>query len=362
MPNYKSRLSKLRKRMNAAGIDALVVFEPHNIFYLCGSNGGFTGARIGLIVDANTSILIIDRRYLEEAIHTAVADKILAWIAPSYTELVEIAKKLKAKKIGFEPAYVTVKQYERLAKDFEGMQLVGVTGLVEPVREIKDAGELRKIAKAAEIGDLAFAHILEFMKPGMAELDVAIELDFFMRKHGSEKPSFETIVASGINSAVPHATPSNKKIEAGDFVTLDFGAVVDGYHSDMTRTVMVGKARQKQKKIYGIVKEAQATALNAIVSGVICQDLDEIARDIISDAGYGEAFVHNLGHGVGLEVHEAPVLGKGSETKLKPNMVVTIEPGIYLNGFGGVRIEDLVVVTKSGYKLLTHSTKDLLEL
>lgn len=362
MPNYESRLSKLRKRIKTAKIDALIVFEPHNIFYLCGSNGGFTGARIGLIVDDDTSILIIDRRYLEEAIHTAVADKILAWTAPSYAELAKIAKRIKATKIGFESNYVTVRQYERLAKDFEGMQLVGVPGLVEPIREIKDTGEIQKITEAARLGDFAFDHILGFIKQGVTELDIAIELDFFMRKHGSEKPSFETIVASGIHSAVPHATPSNKKIESRDFVTLDFGAVVGGYHSDMTRTVVVGKATQKQKKIYGIVKEAQEKALSAVVSGTVCQDLDEIARNIISDAGYGKDFVHNLGHGVGLKVHEAPALGKGSETKLEANMVVTIEPGIYLNGFGGVRIEDLVVVTKSGCRLLSHSTKDLLEL
>lgn len=362
MPNYGSRLSKLRKRMKAAEIDALIIFEPHNIFYLCGSNGGFTGARIGLIVDADTSTLIIDRRYLEEARHTTSADRIIAWTEPSYSELVKIIKRLKAKKVGFESTYVTVRQYERLAKDFEGVQLVGVSGLTEPIREIKDTGEVQKITKAAKLGDLVFDHILGFIKPGVTELDVAIEIDFFMRKHGSEKPSFETIVASGIRSAVPHATPSNKKIESGDFVTLDFGAVVGGYHSDMTRTVVAGKATQKQKKIYGIVKEAQEKALNAVVSGAVCQDLDKIARDIISDAGCGEKFVHNLGHGVGLNIHEAPTLGKGNETKLRANMVVTVEPGIYLNGFGGVRIEDLVVVTKSGYRLLTHSTKDLLEL
>lgn len=362
IPDYKNRLDKLRKRMLAENIDALLVIEAHNIFYLCGSNGGYTGARICLVVGDKTSTLLIDQRYVTEAKENAFADNIISWSKPSYVELVNVVRKLGAKRVGFESTYTTVKQYERMVKDFENFELVGVSGLIEAIRETKDRNELEKIKKAAQIGDMAFTHILKFIKPGTTEMDIGIEIDFFMRKHGAERPSFDTIVASGLNSAVPHATISGKKIEPGNFVTLDFGAVVEGYHSDMTRTIVVGQASRRQKRIYQTVREAQAMALDAIKSGIVCKDVDAVARDLIKKAGYGNKFVHNLGHGVGLNVHEAPTLGPGSEDVLKTNMVITVEPGIYIAGFGGVRIEDLVVVTKNGYKLLTHSTKDLLEL
>jgi Xaa-Pro aminopeptidase len=183
-----------------------------------------------------------------------------------------------------------------------------------------------------------------------------------MLSNGAERVSFDTIVASGKNSSVPHATPSNKKIEPGDFVKLDFGAVVEGYHSDMTRTVVVGKADDRQKEIYLTVKEAQEKALLSVKAGLVCEDVDKIARDTVAEKGFGECFVHNLGHGVGLQIHEAPSLGKNCKTVLQPGMVVTVEPGVYVNGFGGVRIEDLVVVTESGCEILSKSTKELLEL
>ncbi|MCL6471963.1 MAG: Xaa-Pro peptidase family protein [Firmicutes bacterium] len=362
IPDYKDRVNKLRKRMLAEKIDALLVVEAHNIFYLSGSNGGYTGARICFVVGDKTSTLLIDQRYITEAKENAFADNIISWNKPSYKELVNVVKKLGAKRIGFESMYTTVKQYERMVKDFEGFELVGVSGLIEAIREIKDRNEIEKIKKAAQIGDLAFTHILKFIKSGITEADIGIEIDFFMRKHGAERVSFDTIVASGRNSAVPHATISRKKIEPGDFVTLDFGAVVDGYHSDMTRTVVVGQASRRQKKIYQTVKQAQAMALDVVKSGAVCKDVDATARDLIRKEGYGNKFIHNLGHGVGLNVHEAPTLGPGNEDALKTNMVVTVEPGIYIAGFGGVRIEDLIVVAKNGYKLLTHSTKDLLEL
>jgi Xaa-Pro aminopeptidase len=351
--------------MGAGNIDAALITEPHNIFYLCGSNGGYTGARICLIVDAGTSVLVIDKRYLAEAEENAVADKMVAWTEAGYKHLAEVVQELDATAISFESGHVTVRQHERLKKDFdkiEGIELIGISGLVEPIREVKDEYELQKIAEAARIGDRAFDHILEYIKPGVTEMAVAIELDFFMRRIGAERSSFETIVASGVHSAVPHATPTHKKIEPGDFVKLDFGAVVDGYHSDMSRTVVVGKASERQKEVYAKVLEAQVVALNMVSPGMACKDIDAVARNIISQAGFGENFVHGLGHGVGLEVHEIPTLAPNSEMVLKNNMVTTIEPGIYINGFGGVRVEDLVIVSEIGCKILSHSTKDLLEL
>lgn len=361
-PSYNKRLDKLRERIKKAEIDTLLVSDARNIFYLSGSNGGYTGAKVMLIVDANTSTLIIDKRYLAETMESAVVDTITAWTEPSYGDIVALLKGSGVKKVWFESTHVTVKQYERLVKEFDAIQLVGVAGLIEPVREVKDRHEITKITDAAAIGDTTFDYITGILRPGMTEIEISIEIDFFMRKHGAERPSFDTIVASGIHSAVPHATPSSKKIEVGDFVTLDFGAVVDGYHSDMTRTVVIGRASGKQKDIYAKVLEAQIAALDAVVPGKVCRDLDAVARDIIAEAGYGENFVHSLGHGVGLDVHEAPTLAKGNEAMLAEAMVVTVEPGIYINGFGGVRIEDLVVVTRSGREVLTLSTKDLLEL
>lgn len=362
MFDYKKRLEKVRERMKAAEIDALLVSEPNNIFYLSGSNGGYTGARIRLIVGVEESVLIIDKRYFDEAIDSAVADNIIPWTELSFAESVSVVRKMGATRVGFEVAHVTVKQYEHLVKDFEGIKLVGVSGLVEPVREIKDEHEVQMISNAAKIADEAFTHILGFIRPGLTEIDVGIELEYYMRIRGAEKPSFDTIVATGAHSAVPHATPTRKKIEAGDFVKLDFGAVVGGYHSDMTRTIVVGEAGIKQKEIYNLVKEVHEAALNEIAPGKACSDVDGIARSMFEKEGYGEFFVHNLGHGVGLQVHEKPVLGKTSKDELIENMVVTVEPGIYLSGFGGVRIEDMVVVTSEGCRTLTHSTKELIEL
>lgn len=360
--NYGERLKRLRERIIAAEIDVLLVSEPHNIFYLCGCAGGMTDARVRLIVDAQKAALIIDHRYYDDALKSAHADEIVPWTKPSMEEIVALARQNGAKRAGFEATHVTVRQFERMVEEFGELQLVGVSNLAEPLREVKDEDEIANIDAAAALADRAFEHILEFVKPGVSEREIAIELDYFMLRNGARKPSFETIVASGANSAIPHAAPSEKRIEPGDFVKLDFGAVVEGYHSDMTRTVVVGRASGRQREIYEKVREAQQAALEAVAAEKCGDDIDVTGRRVIADAGFGEYFTHNLGHGVGLEVHESPVLGVGSKSLLKPEMVVTVEPGIYISGFGGVRIEDLVVVGDKGCKVLTHSTKELLEL
>ncbi|MBS3908287.1 MAG: aminopeptidase P family protein [Actinobacteria bacterium] len=360
--NYSERLNKLRERIRAAEIDVLLVSEPHNIFYLSGCAGGMTGARVRLIVDSQKSTLIIDHRYYDEALKSANADEIAPWAKPSMEEIVAVARQNGAKRAGFEATHVTVRQFERLVEEFGEVQLVGLSNLVEPLREVKDEYEIANIAAAAALADRAFDHIIDFIKPGTSERDIAIELDYFMLRNGARKPSFETIVASGANSAIPHAVPSEKRIEPGDFVKLDFGAVIEGYHSDMTRTVVVGEASSRKREIYEKVREAQLAALAAVAPDKSGEEIDAAGRRIIAEAGLGEYFTHNVGHGVGLNVHESPVLGAGSKSLLKPQMVVTVEPGIYISGFGGVRIEDLVVVTETGNKILTHSTKELLEL
>jgi Xaa-Pro aminopeptidase len=216
------------------------------------------------------------------------------------------------------------------------------------------------LRRAEAIGDLAFTHICGFLKEGMSETEVALELEFFMRRNGAECLSFDTIAVSGVRSSLPHGEPSDKKIEAGDFLTMDFGCKYLGYCSDMTRTVAIGKVTDEMKKVYGIVQRAQQTALEAINPGKKASDIDKTARDIIKYEGYGNCFGHGTGHGVGLEIHEAPTANPTGETVLKPGMSVTVEPGIYLPGRFGVRIEDLALVTETGYEVLSHSDKDLI--
>lgn len=230
------------------------------------------------------------------------------------------------------------------------------------LRIVKTEKELASLARAEAIGDQAFTRILSDIRPGVTELEIAAKLDYYMKEAGAVGNSFDTIVASGLHSAMPHAIPSEKKIEAGDFVTMDFGCVYEGYCSDMTRTIVVGKADGKQKEIYRIVLEAQLAALQVIKAGMTGSEVDAVARRVIAEAGYGEYFGHGLGHSVGLFIHEEPRLSPKCHEVLRENVIQTVEPGIYLPGFGGVRIEDLVCVTADGCRNFTHSPKELIEL
>ena len=234
--------------------------------------------------------------------------------------------------------------------------------LIERERRIKTPEELKLLRKAEAIGDKAFSDILNILKPGMTELEVAAELEYSMKKNGATGLSFDTIAASGINSSMPHAIPGTKKLENGDFLTMDFGCLYEGYCSDMTRTVVIGKASDEQKKIYNIVLKAQTEAVSGIRAGLKCIDVDRIARSIIEEAGYGRYFGHGLGHSVGLYIHESPALNTRDETVLVEGMIETIEPGIYIPGFGGVRIEDMGAVTKDGYDNFASSPKELIEI
>lgn len=235
-----------------------------------------------------------------------------------------------------------------------------VSGVVEKLRLIKTESEIKILKEAADIADAAFKHILEFIRPGVTELEVSNELEFFMRKAGAISSSFDIIVASGYRSALPHGVASDKIIETGDFVTLDFGAYYKGYVSDITRTVAVGKPDDKLKEIYGIVLEAQLRGLAGIKPGMTGKEADALTRNFIAQKGYGENFGHSTGHGIGLEVHEGPALSIKSDTVLEPGMVVTVEPGIYIPGLGGVRIEDDTLITKDHNETLNHSTKELI--
>ena len=351
-----ARLARFREQLSDKGIDAGILYKPENRRYL----SGFTGSSGYVVVTLDDAYFITDFRYMEQASKQCMGFEVLEHT--NENPLHTILKGLKLNNIGFEDDFVTYAQYREFCDKLEHTKMVPLEGVMGNLRKIKDEEEIKMIEKAALIADHAFDHILKFIKVGMKETDVALELEVFMKRQGASGLSFDSIVASGVRSSLPHGVASDKIIEEGDFVTLDFGCVYEGYCSDMTRTFVMGKASEKQKEIYSIVLDAQINALEAIKPGITGVEVDRIARDIIKEKGYGNCFGHGLGHGVGLEVHEAPRLSPLGHETLRPGMVVTDEPGIYVPGFGGVRIEDLVVVTETGCRTLSKSPKDLIEL
>ncbi|MEK5332373.1 M24 family metallopeptidase [Lysinibacillus sp. FSL W8-0992] len=349
------KLQKLRKTLQEQNIDGILITNGYNRRYMT----GFTGTAGVAIVSQNEAVFITDFRYTEQA---AAQIKDFRIVQHEVTLLEEIATQVKAmgiKSLGFEKDTVSFGTYE-LYKSVIQADLVPVSGLIEKIRLIKTEQEINIIKVACEIADHAFTHILDFIKPGKTELEVSNELEFFMRQQGATQSSFDTIVASGLRSALPHGVATNKVIEKGDFVTLDFGALYNGYISDITRTVAVGEPSEKLVEMYNTVLASQLLSLEKVGPGLTGIQADAIARDYLTEKGYGEAFGHSLGHGIGLEVHEGPGLSKRSETVLEPGMAVTIEPGVYVPGVGGVRIEDDILITESGNELLTHSTKELI--
>jgi Xaa-Pro aminopeptidase len=271
----------------------------------------------------------------------------------------ELVKKQKIKKLGFESLHVSHAAYVYLMKELPKVKLIPTKDLAEGLRAVKDPSEMAKMRQAGRITDQTFHHILGFIKPGVKENDLAVEMEHFMRRQGASGPSFETIVASGWRAALPHGVASEKKVAKGDMIVFDFGCLFEGYCSDMTRMACVGRPSAEQKKIYGIVQRAQQAGLDAIKAGRKAGDVDLAARGLISRAGHARHFGHGLGHGVGVEVHEEPRLGPKNPQPLKEGMAVTCEPGIYLEGKFGVRIEDLVFVTKGGYENLYRTSKEL---
>lgn len=342
--------------MKKNNLDGIFSFKPENVRYL----SGFTGTSGFVFITENMKYFITDFRYTQQAEVQCEGFEII--LHNKENKVHDILNKMNVSTIGFEDNHMTYSYYSALKKELKNKELISMGSLVEDVRMIKSSDEIELMAKAANIADEAFKHILSFIKPGVREIEVALELEFFMKKKGASGLSFESIVASGYRSSMPHGVASEKVIENGDFVTMDFGCVYEGYCSDMTRTIVVGTASDKQKDVYETVLLAQESALENIVAGKSVKDVDKIARDIITSKGYGEYFGHGLGHGVGLEVHETPFLSPAGEGLLEENMVITDEPGIYIPDFGGVRIEDLVVVTKDGSIVLSKSPKHLIEI
>lgn len=351
----KSRLERLRRLLAEHEIDAFVCSSPANRFYL----SGFTGSAGTVVVGREEAYFLTDFRYVEQA-KAQAPDFNLVRYDDALESLGRVLSELGAKRVAYESEHLTVASFQRIQGKINGVTWKPVEKWVERLRAVKEPGELEAIQTAVDLADRAFEYIIGRLK-GRTEREVALDLEFFMRKEGAAKLAFDTIIASGPNGAMPHARPSDRVIQEGDLVTLDFGCVVGGYCSDMTRTVAVGKSDGRQREIYRLVLEAQTMGVAAVRPGRLGKEVDEEARRVIADAGYGEQFGHGLGHGVGIDVHESPpVLSKRGEDPLEVGMVTSVEPGIYIPGWGGVRIEDLVVVTDDGCRVLTRSPKDLI--
>lgn len=341
------------------GAQAALIHNTSNMRYL----SGYTGEGL-LVVSAKACAVVTDFRYTEQATREApdylVHETSTQKNANAF--VLEMLKEAGAECVAIEEGAITYAQYKKLVDDLPGITFVSLARVPEKQREIKDEQEAANVARANAITSQAFDHILGFIKPGVTEKQIAIELERFMLEHDAESIAFDTIVASGPNGSLCHATPGPRAVQPGDLITLDFGARYNGYCADMTRTVALGEISAEQRKVYDTVLEAQKRALAAVHAGMDCKELDAIARDYIDAAGYEGRFGHSLGHSTGLDIHELPGCGTTSTTSLEENMTMTIEPGIYIPGLGGVRIEDSVLVTKEGCKVLTPATKELITL
>lgn len=353
----EKRLAKLRAEMVNHGVEAYLITNPYNRRYIT----GFTGSAGVAMVTQDEAIFITDFRYVEQVKLQCPHFRLEIQTTPVIWQTVsEVTKKLGIQKLGFEDTSLTFAQFQVLSQGNTAIDYVPAPKLVEELRMVKSDEELAKIRHAASIADRTFEQIIQYVQPGMKESDVQLRLKVLMLEMGATAPSFDIIVASGVRSALPHGVASDKVIEQGDLVTLDFGALYQGYVSDLTRTFIMGKPNEKQKEIYDIVLEAQKNAVAALRPGLTGVEADAVARNIITERGYGEFFGHGTGHAIGLEVHEDPRLSQMSPYILKSGNVVTVEPGIYIPEFGGVRIEDDVLITESGHEVLTHSTKELI--
>lgn len=351
-----NNLQKLLKD-KGAGFCALII-SPENRKYFTGfeSSDGF------LLVSSDRAVFITDGRYIEAAEKQISACEVML-LGKTYPQIATILNEMNCRHLLVESTRMTVSTYNSLKGVLKNISISTDTTLdtiINSLRSIKTRNEVESIIKAQRIAEKAFEHILKFIKVGVTEKEIALKLDFFMLRNGGEGLSFETIAVSGANSSMPHGVPSNKKIENGDFITLDFGTIINGYHSDMTRTVAVGFATDEMKNVYDIVLKAQNNCLANIRSGINCKDGDEFARSVIRDAGFGQYFTHSTGHGVGVEIHEFPNLSPASDSILQVGNIVTVEPGIYIPEKFGVRIEDMARITENGCENLTNAPKDLI--
>ena len=353
---YIKRLEQFRAKMDTAGTEAAIILKPENRAYL----SGFDGSAGMLLITRNSALLLVDFRYIEQAKHQAPYFQVIQYSQPLSETLRTVFLDLNLETVSFEQDYVTWEQYEIWANKLGDLvEFIPLPDLTQKLRMLKGPEEIELVRQAASIADQAFLEILPLLRAGISERDLAVELEYAMRRRGAQGMAFETIVASGPRASYPHGTATERTLQTGDLVIIDFGAVYQGYCSDCTRTVCIGLPTPKQQEVYNLVQKAQDVALKAISPGITAAEVDAIARQVISEQGYGENFGHSLGHGVGRLVHEEPTLGGKDQTILKAGMVVTVEPGVYLPGWGGVRIEELVLVTDVGCEILTHCRKGL---
>ena len=346
----KDRLKKCFEGFRPAGIDALLVSSWPNVTYL----SGFKGTESWILVSPKGCYFITDSRYTEQAQEEAGGFKIICRDLKSVTEIVQgLVTADKLKRLGFEAPIVTYSFYSALAKRLGSDTIKPTAGIVEALRERKDPCEIKAIRRSAEVAVQGFHHVKKTTRPGMKERDVQADLEYFTKTLGSEKPSFDIIIATGARSSMPHCQTNATRVQNNNILLVDMGVVVDSYSSDLTRPIFLGKMSPLHKKIHSIVWDAQRAGIRKAGPGVTCAEVDAACRNVIKKNGYGDKFGHGTGHGVGLEVHEAPNVSGRSQTVLKPGMVVTVEPGIYLPGKFGVRIEDMILITEKGNEVLT---------
>lgn len=352
VPEQK-RLANLRSVMQKQSIDAFLVTQRENIRYLT----GFTGSAGSVIVTQKRQILITDFRYSEQSRKETAGFAIVIQKKDHLTEICKVAERIKAPALWFDGASLTVERARILRK--HGLHMRAVKDIVAVLRERKDAEELRRIKKAIKRAEDSFRELRHQIRCGMTEREVGLRLEWLIRSKGSRRTAFDIIVASGRNGAMPHAAVTDRRLRDGDLVTIDFGAEADGYFCDITRTFCIGRPTSRQREIHELVLRAQEAAIKSAHPGIVCSDIDKAARDIITTAGYGKHFGHATGHGVGLQVHEGPSVSGLSKSKVEPGMVITIEPGVYLPGWGGIRIEDMILITENGPEILTGLPRHL---
>ncbi len=347
-----NRIEKLQQYLAESQLDGILLTSMANRRYI----SGFTGDTGTGLVTPTQAVLLVDGRYTTEAKHTAPDFEVITYKDAPY----ETLKGYGFKKLAIEENYLTLSVFNKLKEAIPETEFCYADKTLSDMRIVKEQYELDAIGAAAAIADKAFAHIIERIKPGMTEKQLTADIEHFMLCNGADDVAFDTILVAGENTALPHGRPGNRPIGHGDFVTMDFGCMINGYRSDMTRTVVIGSATDEQRRCYNAVLAAQQAALSALRDGVECKAVDDAARKPLEEAGLVKNFVHGLGHGVGLEIHENPYMSQRSKESLKENMVVTVEPGIYIEGFGGVRIEDMVYITQNGHVNFVKSTKDLM--
>lgn len=353
----QERIRKVHAILDETGIDACIIRGMDNIFYLT----GFRGSEGMVVVNRETTVLMTDSRYITHAREVA-RDAVVVEMRNRKKDIGDLFDRYSIKRAGFDSSHTTYGEYEFLRETLDDVQLLPIGSKVEGIRICKDGEEIAAIRKAIDVATEAFVQTVGRLVPGRTEREIANELDYAMRRLGAEKPAFDTIVASGPRAALPHAEPSDREIREGETVIIDFGARVDGYCSDETCTVTVGALTGKLAEIFDIVNEARKLGIDSVKAGMPVSELDRVVRDRISSAGYGEYFRHSTGHGIGIAVHEAPTVNLSANGDFRENMVVTVEPGIYIPGLGGVRLEDMVVIESEGARVLTKIEKDAIRL